>query len=122
MTATTGRFTKEQRDELRAAIDQSKCEALAESRRLAGRRPVKSPVVRAAEKAQRAQEAPALARTLLSPSEPHRSGRCVYCGARCPGRACVAHSDLNEPLAHVSNDPAPTPLAEAGTGSQTKGA
>jgi hypothetical protein len=88
------KFTPEQRAELRAAVDQSRREALAESARLQREAIRLSQVARAARKAQRAQEASTLAPQLLSANTVKPSGRCRYCGTPAGGDVCAAHIDL----------------------------
>jgi hypothetical protein len=88
-------FTPEQRAELRASIDRSKREARAEPRKRKATRPPKSPVVRAAEHAQRASEAKDLARDIVGVPRPPL-GHCQFCGAPAKHDVCHAHADLLE--------------------------
>lgn len=90
-TTLAGPFNADQRRELREAIDQSKREAIAESRSR-----VKSPVVRAAEKAHRAQDAKPLMEAIVV-AEPLRDPfHCSFCGGPAKDGVCHAHSNLVE--------------------------
>lgn len=117
-----GRFTPEQRAELRAAVDQSRREGLVELERLRqvrvqreSTRPKKSPVIRAAEMAQRAQDAVVIAREVVA-ERPVDGLRCCLCGAPAVCGFCVAHNDLRT----QSNGPAPTSHEAAGTRPSTQ--
>lgn len=118
----SGRFTTDQRAELRAAFEQSRREAVVELERLSrvrverSTRPPKSPVLRAAEKAQRAQDAVTIARQVVT-ERPANGDRCVFCGDKATAGFCHAHSDLRT----QSNGPAPTSHQAAGTRPSMKG-
>ena len=87
-------FTADQKAELREAFVTSRRDALAESRRLASiPQPAKSPVVRAAQHAERAQSAKTIVRAIVG--EPRKVvDHCVFCGAPAKNGVCRGHSDL----------------------------
>lgn len=100
-TLTRGRFTDQQREELRAAVALSRLEAEQESRRLsqlhaqAAPGPVQpSQVLRAARKARRAQNAKAAVAEMFD--APAERPWCGFCGLPSPNRdgVCVGHRDL----------------------------
>lgn len=88
-------FTLDQLAELNESMNKSIREAHAESRKRKATRPPKSPVVRAAEHAQRASEAKDLARDIVGVPRPPL-GHCQFCGAPAKHDVCRAHADLLE--------------------------